>query len=187
MWIHLFRESALLPISSCGRLIFCSSTAMFLGVCRKFSLRRRLFAIPCPSNFLCSARDTAHRAAIGKIGRKSYIRRFPITVMRPDGSTIEIRASEPRDFVQLPLDLNAITEEERRHRLAARKPKVKQIKEDVIDDNFDIGQYAQLWRTTNESKEKQTKIKSKVFAVKENMNEKNSQEMDKKVKPKKGT
>lgn len=107
--------------------------------------------------------------------------------MRPDGSTIEIRASEPRDFVQLPLDLNAITEEERRHRLAARKPKVKQIKEDVIDDNFDIGQYAQLWRTTNESKEKQTKIKSKVFAVKENMNEKNSQEMDKKVKPKKGT
>lgn len=61
------------------------------------------------------------------------------------------------------------------------------IFQDVIDDNFDIGQYAQLWRTTNESKEKQTKIKSKVFAVKENMNEKNSQEMDKKVKPKKGT
>uniref|UniRef100_A0A915BD40 39S ribosomal protein L55, mitochondrial n=2 Tax=Parascaris univalens TaxID=6257 RepID=A0A915BD40_PARUN len=161
---------------------------MFLLVCRKFSPRGRLFTIPYPPNFLCTARGAAHRAAIGKIRRKSYIRRFPITVMRPDGSTIEIRTSEPRDFVQLPLDLNSITEEERRHRLAARKPKVKQIKEDIIDDNFDIGQYAQLWRTTNESKEKVTKIKPKVFALKENTNEKDfSQEVDKKIKPKMGT
>ncbi|VDM49789.1 unnamed protein product [Toxocara canis] len=96
--------------------------------------------------------------------------------MRPDGSTIQIRAAEPREFVQLPVDLKALTEEERRHRLAARKLKVKQIKEDIIDDNFDMDRYAQLWKSKDELKA-QSKLRSSnedAKTSKNKMAEKNS-------------
>uniref|UniRef100_A0A0N4U7G0 39S ribosomal protein L55, mitochondrial n=1 Tax=Dracunculus medinensis TaxID=318479 RepID=A0A0N4U7G0_DRAME len=74
-------------------------------------------------------RFNAYRSCIGKIARKTYLRRYPVTIMKPDGSTIEIRLDEPLHFVQQPIDLKLLTKEERRVRLAARKPKVKVIEE----------------------------------------------------------
>ncbi|VDO61213.1 unnamed protein product [Heligmosomoides polygyrus] len=74
-----------------------------------------------------SRRGNAWRACLGKISRSQYLRHYPVKLIRADGSTIEIRFLEPRAVVQLPVDLNALTEEEKRHRLAARKPKAKKI------------------------------------------------------------
>ena len=66
--------------------------------------------------------------------------------MYPDGSTIPARTKEPRHFVQFPVNLSTISEDERRQRLAARKPKAKKIKQEVIDDNFDLNKYASMFK-----------------------------------------
>uniref|UniRef100_A0A0M3IY57 39S ribosomal protein L55, mitochondrial (inferred by orthology to a human protein) n=1 Tax=Anisakis simplex TaxID=6269 RepID=A0A0M3IY57_ANISI len=97
-----------------------------LGGCFFFNSVVSIYLFITP---LFAVHYSAHRAAIAKIGRKEYIRRYPVTILRADGSTIKIRVAEPREFVQLPVDLEALTEDERRQRLAARKPKVKQIHE----------------------------------------------------------
>ncbi|KAJ1366579.1 60S ribosomal protein L11 [Parelaphostrongylus tenuis] len=81
----------------------------------------------------------------GKICRHQYLRHYPVTLVRPDGSTIEIRYLEPRSVVELPVDVNALSEEEKRQRLAARKPKAKKIVQETIDDNFDPNEYMRIW------------------------------------------
>ncbi|VDM57604.1 unnamed protein product [Angiostrongylus costaricensis] len=90
-------------------------------------------------------RGNAWRACLGKICRTQYLRHYPVTLVRPDGSTIEIRYLEPRSVVQLPVDVNSLTEEEKRQRLAARKPKAKKIIQETIDDNFDPNEYMKFW------------------------------------------
>uniref|UniRef100_A0A0K0D594 39S ribosomal protein L55, mitochondrial n=1 Tax=Angiostrongylus cantonensis TaxID=6313 RepID=A0A0K0D594_ANGCA len=87
-------------------------------------------------------RGNAWRACLGKICRTQYLRHYPVTLVRPDGSTIEIRYLEPRSVIQLPVDVNSLTEEEKRQRLAARKPKAKK---ETIDDNFDPNEYMKFW------------------------------------------
>uniref|UniRef100_A0A1I7XRJ6 Uncharacterized protein n=1 Tax=Heterorhabditis bacteriophora TaxID=37862 RepID=A0A1I7XRJ6_HETBA len=41
-------------------------------------------------------RGNAWRACLGKVSRAQYLRRYPIRLIQPDGSSIEILASEPR-------------------------------------------------------------------------------------------
>ncbi|KJH47208.1 glycosyltransferase, group 2 family protein [Dictyocaulus viviparus] len=72
-------------------------------------------------------RGNAWRACLGKIRRTEYLRHYPVLLIRPDGSTIEIRYLEPRSVIQLPVDINSLTEGEKRQRLAARKPKAKKM------------------------------------------------------------
>lgn len=96
----------------------------------------------------------AYRASLGKIGREKFIKQYQTTIMLPDGSTITARTKEPRHFIQFPVDLKSLNEEERLVRLAARKPKVKQIKEEVIDDNFDLNQYTAFFKTDKPKKKK---------------------------------
>ncbi|EYB99417.1 hypothetical protein Y032_0122g1040 [Ancylostoma ceylanicum] len=78
-------------------------------------------------NLLIADRENAWRACLGKICRNQYLRHYPVRLIRPDGSSIEIRYLEPRSVVQLPVDVNALSEDEKRQRLAARKPKAKKI------------------------------------------------------------
>ncbi|CAJ0568141.1 unnamed protein product, partial [Mesorhabditis spiculigera] len=75
-------------------------------------------------------RQNAHRASLGKIGRSQYLLKYPVRLIRPDGSTIQVRADEPRETVQLAIDLKTLTDDERRQRLAARKPKAKKIRKE---------------------------------------------------------
>uniref|UniRef100_A0A7E4ZZ10 39S ribosomal protein L55, mitochondrial n=1 Tax=Panagrellus redivivus TaxID=6233 RepID=A0A7E4ZZ10_PANRE len=108
-------------------------------------------AICVPSTFSAtfstsSAALNAYRASLGKLARSKYIKQYQTLIMRPDGSTIYARTKEPRHFVQLPLNLSSLSEDERRQRLAARKPKAKAIKQEVIDDNFDLESYATMFK-----------------------------------------
>lgn len=41
-------------------------------------------------------RNNAWRACLGKAVRQQYLLRYPVTVIRPNGSTIEMKAAEPR-------------------------------------------------------------------------------------------
>ena len=76
-----------------------------------------------------SVLQNAYRASLGKPSRSLYQKQYRITIMQPDGSTIGARFKEPCKFVRLPVDLRVADEDERRQRLALRKPQVKQIKE----------------------------------------------------------
>ncbi|KAK6059869.1 hypothetical protein COOONC_02476 [Cooperia oncophora] len=63
----------------------------------------RQFLIPTSS---CSSanvqeRGNAWRACLGKISRSQYLRHYPVTLIRPDGSTLEIRYLEPRGVSSL--------------------------------------------------------------------------------------
>lgn len=47
---------------------------------------------------------------------------------------------------QLPLDLNTISEEERRRRIEARKPKQKVKIAEELDDSFDRSKYLKYFK-----------------------------------------
>ncbi|XP_042885833.1 39S ribosomal protein L55, mitochondrial-like isoform X2 [Penaeus japonicus] len=100
----------------------------------------RSFATSAKTNINC------HRASIARIGRLTYTRMYPVTIVQTDGSTINVRYHEPRKIIKLPLDLSTLSEAERRKRLEARKPKAKVVIEDDIEDDFDLGSYQHLWK-----------------------------------------
>jgi hypothetical protein len=66
-----------------------------------------------PLPFL-GARPNAHRASLAKITRAKFLHRYVVTLLRPDGSTIEVRHCEPRwadlsnfKFVLIPKNLTS--------------------------------------------------------------------------------
>lgn len=63
-----------------------------------------------------------------------------------------VPASEPRETFQSAIDLKQLSEDERRQRLAARKPKAKVAKTEVIDDTFDESEYMKFWSAPGTSK-----------------------------------
>ncbi|KAI8119779.1 39S ribosomal protein L55, mitochondrial [Lucilia cuprina] len=80
-------------------------------------------------------------AAVTRLHRSIYARQYPTVVVLPDGSTINIRYSEPRKIVKLPLDLSTLTEAERKARLEARKPRKKVKIVEEVEDNFNAKKY----------------------------------------------
>ncbi|CEF65334.1 39S ribosomal protein L55, mitochondrial [Strongyloides ratti] len=90
--------------------------------------------------------QNCYRASLSKIGRPKYVRDYIVEILKADGSIVLGRASEPFHLLQLPVDIKTLNEEERREKLALRKPKAKKIQQETIDDNFDIESYEKLWK-----------------------------------------
>ncbi|XP_053954182.1 39S ribosomal protein L55, mitochondrial [Anastrepha ludens] len=80
-------------------------------------------------------------AAVTRLHRSVYCRRYPTVVVQPDGSTINIRYHEPRKIIKLPLDLSTLSEAERKARLEARKPRKKVKILEEVDDTFNAKKY----------------------------------------------
>ncbi|CAK9797117.1 39S ribosomal protein L55, mitochondrial [Anthophora plagiata] len=81
-------------------------------------------------------------AGITKTHRKAYFNTYPIILVLPDGSSINIEYEyEPRRIITLPINLSALTPEERKIRLEKRRPvtRVKMIEE--YQDDFDETQF----------------------------------------------
>ncbi|KAB7496551.1 39S ribosomal protein L55, mitochondrial [Armadillidium nasatum] len=76
---------------------------------------------------------------------------YPTHLIFSDGSSILIRYQEPRKIIKLPLDISALTEEERIRRLYNRKPKTKVIIQEDIEDSFDVGNFSYAWSKLSES------------------------------------
>ncbi|XP_045129789.1 39S ribosomal protein L55, mitochondrial-like [Portunus trituberculatus] len=87
-----------------------------------------------------------HRTSIARIGRLTYTRTYPVVLVQSDGSTINIRYHEPRKIIKLPLDLATLTDAERKKRIDARKPRVKVVIEEDIEDDFKVTNYEHLWK-----------------------------------------
>ncbi|XP_077390890.1 large ribosomal subunit protein mL55 isoform X2 [Festucalex cinctus] len=92
------------------------------------------------------ARLNSNRTSVVRCSRQKYERLYPVMLVRPDGSTINIRYKEPRRILMMPVDLSTLPEEERRRRQKKREAK-KTVKETVVhyEDDFKVDTYSQFW------------------------------------------
>ncbi|XP_042585464.1 39S ribosomal protein L55, mitochondrial-like [Cyprinus carpio] len=121
---------------------------------------------PCKSVFRClqavvthrclQATSTFHttvfqsdsnRTCVVRFGRQKYERMYPVLLVRPDGSTINIRYKEPRRIMKMPVDITTLSEEERKIRMRKREPKrAAKQKLDDFEDDFKVDDYSKFWK-----------------------------------------
>ena len=71
----------------------------------------------------------AYRACLGRPSQLRSQYEYKIELQQSDGSTISARYKEPRNSFRMPIDLRVATEDEKRRRIALRKPQYKQLKD----------------------------------------------------------
>lgn len=118
-----------------------------LGLLRLCAARA---ASPAPCHLHTSSwRADCNRASFTRLRRQAYGRLYPVLLVKPDGSTVHIRYREPRCMLTMPLDLDALSPEDRRARLRKREAKLLQrTEEPEMVDSFDTEQYKQFWTKT---------------------------------------
>jgi len=95
--------------------------------------------------FLTTIRQlNANRCVVTKIKRTTFARLHPTTAVLPDGSTINVKYSEPRQLIRFPLKLEEATEEEKRKIQLLRRPKQKLIHVEEKGTKFDPRKYVKF-------------------------------------------
>ncbi|XP_036306510.1 39S ribosomal protein L55, mitochondrial [Pipistrellus kuhlii] len=97
---------------------------------------------------ISSCRADSSRASLTRVHRQAYARFYPMLLVKQDGSTIHIRYREPRRVLAMPVDLDALSPEERRARFRKREAQLRGKKEEEepeLPDSFDLEQYKQFW------------------------------------------
>ncbi|EDL07668.1 mitochondrial ribosomal protein L55, isoform CRA_a [Mus musculus] len=108
-------------------------------------------AFPTPRHLHTSPwRADCSRASLTRLRRQAYARLYPVLLVKQDGSTIHIRYREPRRMLAMPLDLDALSPEERRARFRKREAQLQQKREEEpeVVDSFDTERYKQFWTKT---------------------------------------
>ncbi|XP_067893269.1 large ribosomal subunit protein mL55 [Heterodontus francisci] len=91
-------------------------------------------------------RNNSNRTSIVRCGRQVYARLYPVLLVQPDGSTINIRYKEPKRIITMPVDVSLLPEAERKARMRKRDPKRAKMKEEQFEDEFKVDDYSQFWK-----------------------------------------
>lgn len=100
-----------------------------------------------------SWRADSNRTSLTRLRRQAYARLYPVLLVKQDGSTIHVRYLEPRRMLVMPLDMDALSPEERRAMLRKREAQLQQKKKEEPemtddDDDFDTEHYKRFWIKT---------------------------------------
>ncbi|XP_037530649.1 39S ribosomal protein L55, mitochondrial [Nematolebias whitei] len=93
-----------------------------------------------------AALQNSNRSSVARCTRHKYERTYPVLLVRPDGSTVNIRYKEPRRILLMPVNPFSLSEEERRARLKKREVKRKTEEDTHYEDDFQADTYSHLWR-----------------------------------------
>ncbi|KAG7276099.1 hypothetical protein CRUP_026187 [Coryphaenoides rupestris] len=89
----------------------------------------------------------SHRSSVVRCGRAKYERLYPVLLVRPDGSTINIRYKEPRKILMMPVDVFTLTEEQRKARQKKKAAKQTTKKTEIhYEDDSLADKYSQFWK-----------------------------------------
>ncbi|XP_051867626.1 39S ribosomal protein L55, mitochondrial [Pristis pectinata] len=111
----------------------------------QLSASERLLPAICPWHNL-PKRNNSNRTSVVRFGRQVYTRLYPVLLVRPDGSTINIRYKEPRRIITMPVDVSLLPEAERKARMRKREPKKVKVKEEQFEDEFKVEDYSKFWK-----------------------------------------
>ena len=78
------------------------------------------------------SRCHCYAASLGAIKRPVYARTYPVKLVKPDGSSINIKYHTPVGIIKMPYDINQLDEAERKRRLLKRQMVTKQVKKESI-------------------------------------------------------
>ncbi|XP_016086379.1 39S ribosomal protein L55, mitochondrial-like, partial [Sinocyclocheilus grahami] len=91
--------------------------------------------------------SNSNSTCVVRFGRQQYESMHPVLLVRPDGSTINIRYKEPRRIMKMPVDITTLSEEERKIRMRKREPKrAAKQKLDDFEDDFKVDDYSKFWK-----------------------------------------
>ncbi|XP_072919141.1 large ribosomal subunit protein mL55 [Hemitrygon akajei] len=105
----------------------------------------RLLPATCPWQNL-PKRNNSNRTSVVRVGRQVYTRLYPVLLVQPDGSTINIRYKEPKRIITMPVDVSLLSEAERKARMHKRRPKKVKVKEEQLEDEFKVENYSKFWK-----------------------------------------
>ncbi|KAM6921189.1 large ribosomal subunit protein mL55 [Xenentodon cancila] len=141
--------------------------------CTRHDLITRCSVFPSALFHSHTVQMNSNRTSVVRCGRQKYERLYPVVLVRPDGSTVNIRYKEPRRILlvsttpQVPPWYHPGTRlvppwylagstlvpgwfhpEERRARQKKREVRMtrKQAEEHVVDDDFSMDDYSHLWK-----------------------------------------
>ncbi|KAJ7986599.1 hypothetical protein DPEC_G00341540 [Dallia pectoralis] len=104
--------------------------------------------LPASTFHTTSIQHNSNRTSIARCSRQKYERLYPVLLVQPDGSTINIRYREPKRILMMPVDITTLSEEDRKMRIRKRDPKKGSTTRRTVEfeDDFKADDYSKFWK-----------------------------------------
>ncbi|XP_055717222.1 39S ribosomal protein L55, mitochondrial-like [Salvelinus fontinalis] len=109
--------------------------------------KRHLF--PASTLHTATTQHNSNKTSIVRCSRQNYERMYPVLLIEPDGSTINIRHKKPKRILMMPVDISTLSEEGRKRRMRKQDPKKGAVKQRTVEfkDDFKADDYSKFWKT----------------------------------------